>query len=216
VEREPNPLEPAAASVHADDYAWTVDNKEAALPENEYEVKVTLGDAQVEVRGAQEGVVEIVRALSEVLAQRTPAPAPRPGSEAQAATDEGGRARQVDARSLFKEKAPSTQSEAVAVAAFYLSELAPGEMKSGTIDQKRARDVFRQARFPLPKRIDQVLVNAQRAGYITRVKAGEYTLSPVGYNLVEHTLWPGCLTVTTLAINLSTPQQMGSGRLSER
>jgi hypothetical protein len=154
---------------------------------DEYEVKVTLGDAQVEVRGAQEGVVEIVRALSDVLSQRNRAPVARPSSPAPV-SDEPARARQVDARSFFSAKAPSTQSEAIAVAAFYLSELAPDEMRSGTIDYKRAREVFRQARYPLPKRIDQVLVNTQKAGYLTRVKSGEYKLSPVGFNLVEHTL----------------------------
>jgi hypothetical protein len=153
---------------------------------DEYEVKVTLGDTQVEVRGAQEGVVEIVRALSDVLVQRRPAPtaAAQPASPA----TEPQRPRQVDARAFFTEKSPSTQSEAIAVAAFYLSELAPGEARVGTINKERARDVFRQARFPLPKRIDQVLVNTMRAGYLNRVSAGEYTLSPVGYNLVEHTL----------------------------
>ena len=61
-------------------------------------------------------------------------------------------------------------------------------MRSGTINKEAARDIFRQARFPLPKRIDQVLVNTQKAGYVNRVGTGEYTLSPVGYNLVEHTL----------------------------
>lgn len=153
----------------------------------EYEVKVAIGEVQIEVRGAQEGVVEIVRALSDVLSQRSPAAtvAPLPGS---APTEPPHRTRQVDARSFFAEKAPSTQSEAIAVAAFYLSELAPGEMRVGTIDKERARDIFRQAKFPLPKRIDQVLVNTQKAGYLNRVSAGEYTLSPVGYNLVEHTL----------------------------
>lgn len=150
---------------------------------DEYEVKVTLGDAQVEVRGAKEGVVEIVRALSEVLTHRDPAPpAPTAGAPSEL------RPRQVDARTFFAEKSPSTQAEAIAVAAFYLSELAPAEMRSGTITKDQAREVFRQARFPLPKRIDQALVNTQNAGYLIRVNAGEYKLSPVGYNLVEHTL----------------------------
>lgn len=152
----------------------------------EYEVKVTLGDAQVEVRGAQEGVVEIVRALSEVLAQRVPAPTT--AARATSATTEVQRPRQVDARAFFAEKSPSTQAEAIAVAAFYLSELAPGEARVGTINKERARDIFRQARYPLPKRIDQVLVNTLKAGYINRVSAGEYKLSTVGFNLVEHTL----------------------------
>ncbi len=153
---------------------------------DEYEVKVTVGDAQVEVRGAQEGVVEIVRALSDVLVQRNPAPtaAAVPASPA----TESHRPRQVDARAFFTEKSPSTQAEAIAVAAFYLSELASGEARSGTINKERARDLFRQARYPLPKRIDQVLVNTQRAGYLNRVSAGEYKLSTVGFNLVEHTL----------------------------
>jgi hypothetical protein len=154
---------------------------------DEYEVKVTLGDAQVEVRGAKEGVVEIVRALSDVLVLRNPAPIATAALPASPAT-EPQRPRQVDARAFFTEKSPSTQAEAIAVAAFYLGELAPGEVRSGTINKERARDIFRQARFPLPKRIDQVLVNTQKAGYINRVSAGEYTLSPVGYNLVEHTL----------------------------
>jgi hypothetical protein len=48
--------------------------------------------------------------------------------------------------------------------------------------------VFSQARYPLPKRTDQVLVNAQSAGYLNRVAPGEYALSTVGFNLVEHTL----------------------------
>jgi hypothetical protein len=158
------------------------------LPD-EYEVKVTVGDAQIEVRGGQEGVVEIVRALSEILAQRGPASAPGQ-AKPQAVPEESARPRRVDARSLFQEKQPSTQSEAVAVAAYYLSELAPAEMRSGTIDARRATDVFRQARHPLPKRMSQVLVNTQQAGYLTRVSSGEYTLSPVGFNLVEHTLGP--------------------------
>jgi hypothetical protein len=153
---------------------------------DEYEVKVTLGDAQVEVRGAQEGVVEIVRALADVLTHRNTAPTAAVKPTGPAA--EPSRPRQVDARSFFNQKQPSTQSEAIAVAAFYLSELAPGEARSGTITKEQASDVFRQARFPLPKRIDQVLVNTLRAGYLNRVSAGEYKLSPVGYNLVEHTL----------------------------
>jgi hypothetical protein len=154
---------------------------------DEYEVKITLGDAQIEVHGAQEGVVEIVRALSEVLTQHRPASA-GPAAVAVPSLGEPQRARQVDARAFFIEKSPSTQVEAIAVAAFYISELAPGEMRSGTINKEAAREVFRQARFPLPKRLDQVLVNTQKAGYLSRVKAGEYTLSPVGFNLVEHTL----------------------------
>lgn len=154
---------------------------------DEYEVKVTVGDAEIEVRGAKEGVVEIVRALSDVLSTRqpsrreeaTPIPAESPARRAQ-----------VDARSFFQEKSPSSQSEAIAVAAYYLSELAPPEMRSPSVDARMLTEVFRQARHPLPKRMPQSLVNTQNAGYLVRVGTGEYKLSPVGFNLVEHTLGP--------------------------
>jgi hypothetical protein len=96
--------------------------------------------------------------------------------------------RHVDARSFFQEKAPSSQSEAIAVATYYVTDLAPPEMRAPAIDKESAVEVFRQAKYPLPKRIAQVLVNAQNAGYLVRVGSGEYKLSPVGFNLVEHTL----------------------------
>jgi len=152
---------------------------------DQYEVKVTVGDAEIEVRGAQEGVVEIVRALSDVLTGRAPTRASTGQSIADAPP---ARRSAVDARSFFAEKAPSSQSEAISVATYYLAELAPADMRSPTIDKRKAVDVFRQAKYPLPKRTDQVLVNAQNAGYLDRVGTGEYRLSPVGFNLVEHTL----------------------------
>ena len=159
------------------------------MPDEQYDVKVTVGDAEIEVHGAKDGVVEIVRTLAEMLSGRaarheSPPEATQPESKASPATGW----RQIDARSFFSEKAPSSQSEAICVATFYLTELAPPEMRSSAIDAKRATEVFRQARYPLPKRIAQVLVNAQTAGYLDRIGTGEYKLSPVGFNLVEHTL----------------------------
>jgi hypothetical protein len=157
---------------------------------NEYEVKVTVGDAQIDVRGAKDGVVEIVQALSAILAARAPAPDSPQATPPPTETRPTRGRRHVDARSFFQEKAPSSQSEAIAVAAYYLSELAPPDMESTTIDTEKALEVFRQAKFPLPKRTAQVLVNAQNAGYLARVGSGEYKLNPVGFNLVEHTLGP--------------------------
>ena len=61
-------------------------------------------------------------------------------------------------------------------------------MRSETIDATKAVEVFRQAKYPLPKRAVQALVNTQNAGYLKRIGPGEYTLNPVGFNLVEHTL----------------------------
>jgi hypothetical protein len=154
----------------------------------QYEVKVKVGEAEIEVRGAQDGVVAIVEALSKVLA---PGPSPAGGSQ----RDSGGGSRRpaperrsVDARTLFAEKAPSTQKEALAVAAYYLAELAPEEMRSPTIDAKNAQEVFRHAKWKLPKVMRQLLIDASKAGYLDRVGPGEYKLNPVGFNLVEHSL----------------------------
>ena len=151
-----------------------------------YEVKVTIGDAVVEVKGAKEGVVAIVEALSSLLAgSQTPVQAHRVKVPEDAVRVPS---RHVDARSFFQEKSPSTQVEAVSVAAYYLAELSPQEKRSSSITTALAQEVFRQAKYPLPKRLDQVLVNAHRAGYLDRVGSGEYSLSPVGWNLVEHSL----------------------------
>lgn len=157
------------------------------MEESKYDVKVTVGDAEIEIHGAKDGVVEIVEALSQLLATRASRPTSVP-REAEAVDASPPRRGQVDARSFFQEKSPSSQSEAITVAAYYLTELAPPDVRAPAIDAKHATDVFRQARYPLPKRVAQVLVNAQNAGYLVRVGPGEYKLSPVGFNLVEHTL----------------------------
>ncbi len=72
--------------------------------------------------------------------------------------------------------------------AFYLAELAPEDMRSPTIDATKASEVFRHAKRKLPKVMRQALVDASKTGYLDRVAHGEYKLSPVGFNLVEHTL----------------------------
>lgn len=154
---------------------------------DQYEVKVRVGDAEIEVHGAQEGVVAIVEALSEVLAGRSSQRKPEPD---QAPVPTLAHVRHVDARAFFQQKAPSSQVEAIAAAAYYISELAPFDMRSETIDAVKALEVFRQAKYPLPKRTPQSLVNTQNAGYLKRVGPGEYKLTPVGFNLVEHTLGP--------------------------
>lgn len=154
----------------------------------QYEVKVTLGDATVEVKGAERGVVAIVEALSNMLAGTNPRVAPK--GDGGSASDSPSRSprRAVDARTFFAEKDPSTQKEAVTVAAFYLAELAPDDMRSITIDAKKAQEVFRHAKRKLPQAMGQLLVDASKTGYLDRVGPGEYKLNPVGFNLVEHTL----------------------------
>ena len=158
--------------------------------EEQYDVKVTVGDAEIEVHGARDGVVEIVKALSEVLAGRAHRRQPETSPDRTPVEAPERRPSQVDARSFFQEKNPSSQAEAIAVGIYYLTELAPPEMRVPAVDAKSLTQVFRQARKPLPKRMPQSMVNTLNAGYLVRVGPGEYKLSPVGFNLVEHTLGP--------------------------
>ncbi|MEX0827302.1 MAG: hypothetical protein WD184_11185 [Acidimicrobiia bacterium] len=147
-----------------------------------YDVRITVGDATVEVAGAEDGVVRIVEALAGVLRAG--------GGTPRAASDDTPQrqANLADPRSLFAAKNPKTQNEGVVVAAFYLRELAPPETRTETIDRTKVENVFRQAKFKLPKDLAAVLINTQKAGYLDKTGTGEYRLNPVGWNLVEHSL----------------------------
>jgi len=94
----------------------------------------------------------------------------------------------IDIRSFASQKRPSTVNDRVALVAYYLSELAPDPERKDTIDKKDLEKYFKQARFPLPKRLGVALVHARHAGYLEPVAKGKYRLNPVGYNLVAHGL----------------------------
>ena len=93
-----------------------------------------------------------------------------------------------DIRSLTDEKQPSSAIEMVAVAAYYISELAPEDERRDTINMSSVRKYFKQAGFRLPSRPEYTLPNAMGAGYFERAGRGEFRLNPVGYNLVVHGL----------------------------
>ena len=147
---------------------------------DEYEVKVTVGDAIVEVKGARQGVVEIVETLAGILS--------KPAESGSTDFPPSSPRKQIDVRSFFGEKAPSTQIEALTVAAYYLAELAPEQERSQTIDADGATKLFKQAKVKLPQRMPQSLHNAKTAGYLDQVGPGEFRINPAGFNLVEHTL----------------------------
>lgn len=75
-----------------------------------------------------------------------------------------------------------------AVVAYYLKELAPEGERRETIKTEDLEKYFKQARYELPKEIDQVLGASKRAGYLEAASRGEYRLTRVGYNLVTHRL----------------------------
>lgn len=156
----------------------------------DYRVKVKFGDAEVEVEGAESGVVKIVQALSEVLrGARRPSNVAATTSPISLSVTPGQRPTgQLDIRSFFTEKKPSSDIEAAATAAYYFQYVAPNTQRRETIDSASLQEAFRLARRPLPARTSYTLINARNAGYLDSVGDGEFRLNPVGYNLVEHGL----------------------------
>jgi hypothetical protein len=158
---------------------------------NDYRVKLKIGDTEVEVEGAESGVVKIVQSLSDVL--RGPARGASPPAVAGTsfapplATLTAPRL-VSDIRSFFEEKKPSSDIEAAAVAAYYYQYLAPEQTRRESIDSASLQEAFRMGRRPLPSRTAYTLINARNAGYLDSAGEGEFRLNPVGYNLVEHGL----------------------------
>lgn len=95
---------------------------------------------------------------------------------------------ETDIRSLKATKSPETAQEMAIVVAFYLSELAPIAERKATVNSSDLRIYFKQAKFPLPRSMEDILPNAKKAGYVDTVARGEYRLNSVGYNLVAHGL----------------------------
>jgi hypothetical protein len=156
-----------------------------------YKVKLTIGDAIVEIEGKESGVVKLVTALKDALTGSRRV-SPLPGSlqlEGSRPTVIVTRPR-MDIRSFFEEKNPSSDVEAAAVAAYYYQHLAPEGERQDFVDSALLQRAFQLARRPLPKRAIYTLQNARNAGYLDSRGDGQYRLNAVGYNLVEHGLGP--------------------------
>lgn len=91
-------------------------------------------------------------------------------------------------KSFKEQKNPESAIEMAAVVAFYLAELAPEEERKPAVDVKDMEKYFKQAGFPLPKYLKDLLLSAKSAGYFDSAGGGKYKLNPVGYNLVAHNL----------------------------
>lgn len=96
--------------------------------------------------------------------------------------------RQIDIRSLKTEKSPDSAKQMACLVAYYLQELAPKDDRKQTISTQDIEKYFKQAGFKLPKRLEQILVDAKASGYFESAGRGEYKLNAVGYNLVVHGL----------------------------
>jgi hypothetical protein len=94
----------------------------------------------------------------------------------------------TDIRTLKERKSPVSVAEMACLVAYYLQSIAPLQDRKQTITSADLDTYFRQADFPLPKRMMQVLVDAKGAGYFDSAGRGAYRLNAVGHNLIVHTL----------------------------
>lgn len=105
------------------------------------------------------------------------------------ATPASHSAQQLDIRSLKEQKSPASASQMACVVAYYLQELAPENERKETVNAKDLQKYFKQAKFRLPRTIQQLLPDSRAAGYFDSATGkGEYALNAVGYNLVAHNL----------------------------
>jgi len=163
----------------------------------------TLGQAIDEIIGALRGLetssrAVAIRAACEQLgveppvissfAGRPTAPLVSPGTAPDQTSAPHVPSRVPDIRAFKAEKQPVSAVEMAAVVAHYLQGLAPEGEQKNTVTAADLNKYFRQADFPLPKRLEQLLPDAKAAGYFDSAARGAYRLNPVGYNLVVHTL----------------------------
>lgn len=167
--------------------------------------KPTIGQAIDQIVGALEALEEAsrltaIRAACEHLglvlqqpaltAPTTGAlhPTPPHNSPAPPHAPAPGTAALRDIRSLKEQKQPNNSFEMACIAAYYLESIAPEAERKSEITTADLEKYFRQAEYPLPKKIAQVLIDAKGAGYFDSAGRGTYKLNAVGHNLVVHKL----------------------------
>lgn len=101
---------------------------------------------------------------------------------------EAGNNLQIDIRKLRETKLPDSAVEMAVLVAYYLSELAPDEERKSSVNSNDLAKYFKQAKFPLPRSMKDVLPHAKTSGFMESISHGEYKLTSVGYNLAVHTL----------------------------
>jgi hypothetical protein len=94
----------------------------------------------------------------------------------------------LDIRSFTEQKQPASAQEMACVVAYYLQSMASENDRKDAVGIADLDKYFRQADFPLPRRIQQLLIDAKAGGYFDSAGRGTYRLNAVGHNLVAHTL----------------------------
>jgi hypothetical protein len=96
----------------------------------------------------------------------------------------------MDIRAFKESKNPTSARQMACVVAYYLNEIATGEEHKEVVNRDDLEKYFKQAKYPLPNKLEQLLVDCKGSGYLEPTQRGEYKLTRVGHNLVAHGL-PG-------------------------
>jgi hypothetical protein len=94
----------------------------------------------------------------------------------------------MDIKTFKETKNPSSARQMACVVAFYLAEIATGDERKTAITTDDVEKYFKQGRYALPTKLEQLLIDCRAAGYFESSARGEYKLTRVGHNLVAHQL----------------------------
>lgn len=94
----------------------------------------------------------------------------------------------MDIKSFKELKSPTSARQMACVVAYYLSEIAEADERKQTVTSADIEKYFKQARFQLPTKLEQLLIDCKGSGYFDNPSRGEYKLTRVGHNLVAHQL----------------------------
>ncbi len=98
----------------------------------------------------------------------------------------GGEYDGMDIRTFKEAKNPTSARQMACIVAFYLNEIAPADERKNVVTTADLERYFKQAKYPLPGKLEQLLIDCKSSGYFEVVDRGEYKLTRVGHNLVEH------------------------------
>lgn len=124
--------------------------------------------------------------------------------------------RVVDIRSFKEAKQPASAREMACVVAYYLDAVAPAAERKQEITTVDLEKYYKQAGYPLPKKLGQVLIDAKAAGYFDATDRGTYRLNAVGHNLVVHSMPRGESGRRSTRGNLRTRTKTSARAISKK
>jgi hypothetical protein len=107
---------------------------------------------------------------------------------AAAPTSRAGEHAGMDIKTFKELKNPSSARQMACVVAYYLAEIATADERKEVVTTDDVEKYFKQGRYALPTKLEQLLIDCRGAGYFESPARGEYKLTRVGHNLVAHQL----------------------------